>query len=90
LHLPQLYNNKYLLIALRCDKLIKNKKNMQALVLAEGLLLVTGSASGCRVWFWPQGLVLATVFNIFYKLLMLVISNSFIIYILILISKISF
>jgi hypothetical protein len=46
--------------------------------------------------FWLQdlvlaeGMALAEVFNIFYKLLILVISNSFIIYILILICKISF
>jgi hypothetical protein len=53
------------------------------LVLAKGLVLATGSGSGCRVWFWLQGLVLAEVLYIFYKLLILVISNSFTIYILI-------
>jgi hypothetical protein len=60
-----------------------------ALVLAEGLVLAAESGSGCRIWFWLQslvlaeGLVVAKVFNIFYKLLILVISNSFNIYILI-------
>jgi hypothetical protein len=49
-----------------------------ALVLAESLVLAAGSGSGHRVWFWLQGLVLAEglalaeVFNIFYKLLILV------------------
>jgi hypothetical protein len=67
----------------------------QSLVLAVGLVLVkslvlaTGFGSGYRVWFWLQslvlaeGLTLAEVFYIFYKLLILVISNNFIIYILI-------
>jgi hypothetical protein len=41
---------------------------LQGMVLAKGLVLA-------------EGLALAEVFNIFYKLLILVISNSFIIYI---------
>jgi hypothetical protein len=59
------------------------------LILAKSLVLATEFGSSHRIWFWPQdlvlaeGLVLAEVLYIFYKLLILVISNSFIIYILI-------
>jgi hypothetical protein len=60
-----------------------------ALVLAKDLVLTTEFSFVYRIWFWLQSLVLveslamAKVFNIFYKLLILVISNSFNIYILI-------